>query len=75
MLGRAENFFTVHNDKGRLHILDVLICTELPPGRAQSFISLLRGIHEVTPVLASDIMNYALVRAPGYPHDAAEESR
>jgi multidrug resistance protein MdtO len=48
---------------------------QLPPGRAQSFISLLRGIHEVTTVLACEIMSYALVRAPGYPHDAAEESR
>jgi len=48
---------------------------QLPLGRAQSFISLLRGIHEVTTVLASEIMSYALVRAPGYPHDAAEESR
>jgi len=48
---------------------------QLPPGRAQSFISLLRGIHEVTTVLASEIMSHAWVRPPGHPHDAAEESR
>ncbi len=33
------------------------------------------GIHNVTTVLASEIMSYGLVRAPGYPHDAAEEPR
>ncbi len=32
---------------------------QLPPGRAHSFISLLRGIHEVTTVLASEIMSHA----------------
>jgi len=48
---------------------------QLPPGRAQSMISLLRGIHEVTTVLAKEVMSSALVRPPGHPHDAAEESR
>jgi multidrug resistance protein MdtO len=48
---------------------------QLPPGRAQSLISLLRGIHEVTTGLATEVMSHAWVRAPGYPRDAAEESR
>jgi hypothetical protein len=48
---------------------------QLPPGRAQSLISLLRGIHEVTTVLASEVMSHAWVRPPGHPHDVAEELR
>ncbi len=49
--------------------------TQLPPGRAESLISLLRGIHEVTTVLAKEVMSHAFVRPPGHPHDAAEELR
>ncbi len=48
---------------------------QLPPGRAQSLISLLRGIHEVTTVLAKEVMSLTFVRPPGPPHDAAEEPR
>jgi len=48
---------------------------QLPPGRAQSLITLLLGIHEVTTVLASEIMSHAWGRPPGHPHDAAEELR
>jgi hypothetical protein len=32
---------------------------QFPAGRAQSFISLLRGIREVTTVLASEVMSHA----------------
>jgi multidrug resistance protein MdtO len=46
---------------------------QLPPGRAQSLISLLRGIHEVTTGLATEVMSHGLVGPPGQPHDAAEE--
>jgi len=35
---------------------------QLPPGSAQSLTTLLRGIHNVTTVLASEIMSQALVR-------------
>ena len=48
---------------------------QLPPGRAQSLISLLRGIHEVTTVLAKEVMSHAFVRPPGHPHDAEGELR
>jgi multidrug resistance protein MdtO len=37
---------------------------QLPPGRAQSFISLLRGVDEVTTVLASEIMGCSVMPAP-----------
>ena len=33
---------------------------QLPPGRAQSLVSLLRGIDEVTTVLAKEVMSHAL---------------
>jgi multidrug resistance protein MdtO len=46
---------------------------QLPLGSAQSLISLLRGIHEVTTVLASEVMSHSFVRPPGHPHDAAED--
>jgi len=48
---------------------------QLPPSRAQSLMSLLRGIDEVTTVLAKEIMSHAFARPHGHPHDAAEELR
>jgi multidrug resistance protein MdtO len=48
---------------------------QLPPGRAQSLMSLLRGIDEVTTVLAREVMSRAFVGPRGHPHDTAETSR
>jgi multidrug resistance protein MdtO len=48
---------------------------QLPPGRAQSLMSLLRGIDEVTTVLAREVMSGAFVGPRGHPHDTPETSR